>query len=97
MVTGLKKSRMSEVFHIGVVDNEDLIAQLSQTGMDEGTQRHKDRMNALARVDPTKPQEVARYFQKYGSRFGNSGFRGTKAWCEAVDRVAEGGPTLEKK
>ena len=56
-----------------------------------------DRAAALAKVNPSKPQEVARYFKEHGSRFGDSDFRGTKAWKNAVDRVAEGGPTLEEE
>jgi hypothetical protein len=52
-------------------------------------------MKALAKVDPTKPQDVARHFKDHGSRFGEADFRGTKAWRETIDRVAEGGPTLE--
>jgi putative FmdB family regulatory protein len=60
------------------------------------SQTQKDRLQALAKVDPTKPQEVARHFKEHGSRFGETGFRGKKAWQDAVDRVAAGGPTLEK-
>ena len=61
------------------------------------SQRDRDRMTALAKVDPAKPQEVARHLKEHGSRFGDADFRGKKAWRDAVDRVAEGGPTLEKK
>ena len=61
------------------------------------SQKANDRTAALAKVDPTKPQEVARYIKKRGSRFGDTDFRGKKAWKDAVDRVAEGGPTLKKK
>jgi hypothetical protein len=53
-------------------------------------------MQALSTVDPTKPQEVAQHFKEHGSRFGETGFRGKKAWQHAVDRVAAGGPTLEE-
>ena len=60
------------------------------------SQKHKDRMQALSTVDPTKPQEVARHLKEHGSRFGETGFRGTKAWREAVDRVTAGGTTLEE-
>jgi len=60
------------------------------------SQTQKERLQALAKVDPTKPQEVARHFREHGSRFTETGFRGKKAWQEAVDRVAAGGPTLEK-
>lgn len=61
------------------------------------SQKKQDRMKALAKVDPQRPQEVARYFKDHGSRFGEADFRGKKAWRDAVDRVAEGGPTLEEK
>jgi hypothetical protein len=47
-------------------------------------------------VSATKPQEVAQHFKEHGSRFGETGFRGKKAWRDAVDRVAAGGPTLEE-
>ena len=97
MASITKKAKILKLFDTGVFDHENLIAEPSRAVMDEDPQRHKDRMNALGRVDPTKPQEVARYFKEYGSRFGNSGFRGTKVWLDAVDRVAEGGPTLQKK
>jgi putative FmdB family regulatory protein len=60
------------------------------------SQKDRDRMQALSKVDPTKPQEVARHLKEHGSRFGETGFRGTKAWREAVDRVSAGGPTLEE-
>lgn len=60
------------------------------------SQTQKDRLQALSKVDPTKPQEVAQHFKEHGSRFGETGFRGKKAWQDAVDRVAAGGPTLEK-
>ena len=56
----------------------------------------KDRLQALSKVDPTKPQEVAQHFKEHGSRFGEAGFKGKKAWRDAVDRVAAGGPTLEE-
>jgi len=86
------------VFKEGVAGyDEDWRTVMSQAVVDEDPQRHRERMNALANVDPTKPQEVARYLKTFGSRFGNSGFRGTNAWREAVDRVAAGGPTLEKR
>jgi putative FmdB family regulatory protein len=60
------------------------------------SQKQKDRMQALSKVDPTKPQEVARHFKEHGSRFEETGFRGKKPWQDAVDRVAAGGPTLEE-
>ena len=60
------------------------------------SQKEEDRAKALTAVDPTKPQEVARYFKEHGSRFGDHDFRGTDAWHEAVDRVAEGGSTLDE-
>jgi len=61
------------------------------------TQKNRDRMKALGKVDPTNPQGIARHFKEHGSRFGEADFRGKKAWKDAVDRVADGGPTLEKK
>jgi len=60
------------------------------------SQKQKDRLQALSQVDPTRPQEVARHFKEHGSRFGETGFRGKKAWRGAVERVAAGGPTLEE-
>jgi putative FmdB family regulatory protein len=60
------------------------------------SQKRRDRMQALSKVDPTKPQEVARHLKEHGSRFGETGFRGTKAWRDAIDRVSAGGPTLEE-
>lgn len=54
------------------------------------------RFEALSKVNPTNPQNVAQYFKERGSRFGDKEFRGTKAWKKAVDRVARGGPTLEE-
>jgi putative FmdB family regulatory protein len=59
-------------------------------------QKAEDRHKALNNVDPTKPQEVAQYFRDHGSRFGEDDFRGTKEWHDAVDRVAEGGPTRDE-
>ena len=56
----------------------------------------KDRLQALSKVDPTKPQEVAQHFKEHGSRFGEAGFKGKKAGRDAIDRVAAGGPTLEE-
>jgi len=61
------------------------------------SQRKRDRLTSLAKVDPSKPRQVARHFKEHGSRFGDAGFRGKKAWRDAVDRVADGGPTLEDK
>ena len=61
------------------------------------TQRDTDRMTALSKVNPKSPQEVARHLKQHGSRFGDADFRGKKAWKDAVDRVAEGGPTLADK
>jgi putative FmdB family regulatory protein len=60
------------------------------------SQKQRDRMRALSRVNPAKPEEVARHLKEHGSRFGETGFRGTKAWREAVDRVSAGGPTLDE-
>jgi putative FmdB family regulatory protein len=54
------------------------------------------RFEALSKVHPTNPQNVAQYLKERGSRFGDKDFRGTKAWKKAVDRVARGGPTLEE-
>ena len=61
------------------------------------SQIHRDRMEALSKVNPGNPQEVARHFKEQGSRFGEADFRGKNAWKDAVNRVAEGGPTLENK
>lgn len=80
--------------HCGSESARKLISSVSvvRSASDKG----EDRQKALLSVDPTKPQEVARYFKEHGSRFGDEDFRGTDAWHEAVDRVAEGGPTLEE-
>lgn len=59
-------------------------------------QKDEDRSNALSQVDPSKPQDVAKHFRDHGSQFGEDDFRGTKEWHDAVDRVAEGGPTLDE-
>jgi putative FmdB family regulatory protein len=59
-------------------------------------QKDGDRSKSLTQIDPKKPQEVAKYFRDHGSRFGEDDFRGTKEWHDAVDRVAEGGPTLDE-
>ena len=59
-------------------------------------QKAEDRSKGLTEVDPTKPQEVAKHFRDHGSQFGEDDFRGTKEWHDAVDRVAEGGPTLDE-
>jgi putative FmdB family regulatory protein len=59
-------------------------------------EKAEDRGKAVTQVDPSKPQEVAKYFRDHGSRFGEDDFRGSKAWHDAVDRVAEGGPTLDE-
>lgn len=72
-----------------------LISSVSVTR--SASQKDEDRQKALTQVDPTKPQEVARYFRDHGSRLGDDDFRGTDAWKDAVDRVAEGGPTLEEE
>ena len=56
----------------------------------------EDRSKALTDVDSTNPQEVAKHFRDHGSQFGEDDFRGTKEWHDAVDRVAEGGPTLDE-
>jgi hypothetical protein len=60
------------------------------------SRKEEDRGKALAAVDPTKPQEVAQYLKEHGSRFGDDDFRGTDTWHDAIDRVAEGGPTLDE-
>jgi putative FmdB family regulatory protein len=60
------------------------------------SQKAEDRQKTMPRVDPTNPQEVAKYFRDHGSRFGEDDFRGTDTWHDAVDRVAEGGPTLDE-
>ena len=59
-------------------------------------QKEEDRQKAVTGVDPTKPQDVAKYFRDHGSRFGEDDFRGTKEWHDAVERVADGGPTLDE-
>ena len=59
-------------------------------------QKEADRSKTLEQIDPTKPQDVAKYFRDHGSRFGEDDFRGKKEWHDAVDRVAEGGPTLDE-
>jgi putative FmdB family regulatory protein len=59
-------------------------------------QKEEDRSRALSQADPAKPQEVAKYFRDHGSRFGEDDFRGTKEWHDAVERVANGGPTLDE-
>jgi putative FmdB family regulatory protein len=56
----------------------------------------EERSKAVTQVDPTNPQEVAKYFRDHGSRFGDDDFRGTDTWHDAVDRVAGGGPTLDE-
>lgn len=56
----------------------------------------EDRSKALSQVDATKPQEVAKYFRDHGSKFGGDDFRGKDAWHDAVERVADGGPTLDE-
>ena len=71
-----------------------LISSVSVTR--SGSQKEEDRGKAVTQVDPTKPQEVARYFKDHGSRFGEDDFRGTKEWHDAVERVADGGPTLDE-
>jgi putative FmdB family regulatory protein len=73
---------------------EKLVSRVSV--LRSSSQKHRDRMQALSKVDPTKPQEVARHLKEHGSRFGETGFRETKTWREAVDRVSAGGPTLEE-
>lgn len=35
------------------------------------SQKHRDRMQALSKVDPAKPQEVARHLKKHGSFRGD--------------------------
>jgi putative FmdB family regulatory protein len=56
----------------------------------------EDRSRALSQANPGNPQEVAQYFRDHGSKFGEDDFRGTKAWHDAVERVADGGPTLDE-
>jgi len=60
------------------------------------SRKEEDGGKPLAAVDPTKPQEVAQYLKEHGSRFGDDDFRGTDTWHDAIDRVAEGGPTLDE-
>lgn len=78
--------------------NKDVRKIISSTSVIRSSaRRQNDRLGALAKVDPTKPREVARHFREHGSRFGNSDFRGKKAWRDGVERVSKGGPTLENK
>jgi putative FmdB family regulatory protein len=77
--------------------SEDVRKLVSSVAVVRSTQQKaEDRANAVTEVDPSKPQEVAKYFRDHGSRFGEDDFRGTKEWHDAVDRVAEGGPTLDE-
>jgi putative FmdB family regulatory protein len=71
-----------------------IISSVSMVRSD--SQKAEDQQKALPQVDPTNPREVAKYFRDHGSRFGEDDFRGTDAWHDAVDRVAEGGPTLDE-
>ena len=68
----------------------------SVTVVRSASDKGKDRGQSLAAVDPQNPQEVARHFKEHGSRLGDDGFRGTDTWHDAIDRVAEGGPTLDE-
>jgi putative FmdB family regulatory protein len=78
--------------------NKDVQKLISPTSIIRSSARQQsDRTGALGKVDPTKPQEVANHFREHGSRFGDSGFRGKKAWREGVERVSKGGPTLKDK
>ncbi len=52
---------------------------------------HLVKPDPISKVNPTNPEEVAKYFKERGSRFGDRGFRGTKNWRDADDRVAKGG------
>ena len=78
----------------GAEDVHKLISSVSVVRSE--AQKDGDRSKALTEVDRTTPQEVAEYFRDHGSRFGEDDFRGTKEWHDAVDRVAEGGPTLDE-
>lgn len=80
--------------HCGRQDVQKLVSTVAVVR--SGQDKAEDRSKALTEVDPTKPQEVAKYFRDHGSRFGEDDFRGTKEWHDAVDRVAEGGPTLDE-
>jgi putative FmdB family regulatory protein len=78
----------------GSEDVQKLISSVAvvRSSQDKG----EDRAKAVTQMDPSNPQEVAKYFKDHGSRFGEDDFRGTDAWHDAVDRVAEGGPTLDE-
>jgi putative FmdB family regulatory protein len=78
----------------GTEDVHKLVSSVSVVRSE--AQKDGDRSKALTQIDPKKPQEVAKYFRDHGSRFGEDDFRGTKEWHDAVDRVAEGGPTLDE-
>jgi putative FmdB family regulatory protein len=78
----------------GSEDVQKLISSVSVVR--SAQQKAEDRSKALADIDPTNPQEVARHFRDHGSQFGEDDFRGTKEWHDAVDRVADGGPTLDE-
>jgi putative FmdB family regulatory protein len=80
--------------HCGSEDANKLISSVAVVR--SSRDKAEDRSRALTAVDPTNPQEVAKHFRDHGSRFGADDFRGTKEWHDAVDRVAEGGPTLDE-
>jgi putative FmdB family regulatory protein len=98
--------RYSEILSIKESENlpacpscgsEDVRKVISSVAVVRSAQdKAKDRARAVTEVDPTKPQEIAKYFKDHGSRFGEDDFRGTDAWHDAVDRVADGGPTLDE-
>ena len=76
---------------------DDVQKLISSVAVVRSTQdKVEDRATAVTQVDPANPQEVAKYFRDHGSRFGEDDFRGTDAWHDAVDRVADGGPTLDE-
>ena len=71
-------------------------SQSSVSVVRSASDKGKDRGQSLAAVDPQNPQEVARHFKEHGSQFGDEDFSGTDTWHDAIDRVAQGGPTLDE-
>lgn len=94
LVIDMTKESPLKCPHCGSRNVKKLISQASV--LRSPSQRGTDRLKALAKVNPTKPQEVAQHFKEHGSRFGETDFRGKKAWRDAVDRVSKDGPTLEE-
>jgi putative FmdB family regulatory protein len=100
------RKRYSEILSIKESDDapacphcgsEDVSKLVSSVAVVRSSQdKAQDRAKAVTQVDPSNPQEVAKYFKDHGSRFGEDDFRGKDAWHDAVNRVAEGGPTLDE-